>query len=641
MLTNCYQILTILLHLFTTFGDQSIAIDFPHGNCKHTDSNYVRTMPSVLKRIEDRCDNEKPSAIYRSEVTKASSISHMSTSQPRNIKQIENFRHKVIQSKRISHDSLYNLAEIAEDMPCFVHSIRIHPSLVCVVGEKSLLNEFDRVLLLDSPSPQLISYDTTFQLGDFYVSSLCFRHTLFRESPVIPAMFLLHERKYEEHHKEFFTTCKNLVPSLNSTKHPFVTDEERAIVNSISIVLPNVPQLRCWNHIFRDIRRWLRAHGALSTDIAIYLEDVRDLFHLQSQREYLEVLAKMKSKWSAPFYDYYSKNIQPDIRCIARWSIEEFKVYNPYSGVTTNQAESLNTVLKNLQQWNESPHDCMVLALYYLQAYYKREIIRGIHGMGNFHLHSQFKEVSNSVPLVEVTVYTPEEIVQRIKASDLNVPFQQSENNSSTQVTTTTTTKPTSQTERARQIIAEKKISFNPDLKTFTILGSGDKPQAVKLFPKPTCTCPSTVQCYHILAAKLSLGMENFSQDTKPFNLTQLRKNARASTEKKSGRKRPRVLDLDVQPAPDAKREQVHDLDLQPALDKEQVHAQSVPGAKQEQDNLRFVHINYELTNCEMYSLCNAYIFKAIYMHIYLMHIYLAKIHTLEDVKLSTAHIIQ
>ena len=69
-------------------------------------------------------------------------------------------------------------------------------------------------------------------------------------------------------------------------------------------------------------------------------------------------------------------------------------------------------------------------------------------------------------------------------------------------------------------------------MKTFTVLGSGDKPQAVKLFPKPTCTCPSTVQCYHILAAKLSLGIENGDQDMKCFNLSQLRKNARADIEK-------------------------------------------------------------------------------------------------------------
>jgi len=50
--------------------------------------------------------------------------------------------------------------EIAIDMPDFVHSVCIHPDLVCVIGQKALLNEFDQVLLLDSPSYQLLSYMT-------------------------------------------------------------------------------------------------------------------------------------------------------------------------------------------------------------------------------------------------------------------------------------------------------------------------------------------------------------------------------------------------------------------------------------------------------------------------------------------------
>ena len=412
-------------------------------------------------------------------------------------------------------------------MPHFVHSVRIHPDLVCVIGQIALLNKFDRVLVLDSPSHQLLSYDTTFQLGDFYLSTLCFRHTLFKESPVIPAMFLLHERKFQDHHREFFTVCKTLVPSLRSTSHPFVTDEERSIVNSISDVLPNVPQLRCWNHIFRDIRRWLRAHGAPSIDIAIYLEDVRGIFHLSSQKEYTEAVAEMKHKWSAPFYDYYCKNIQPDIRSIAHWAIEKYHVYNPYSGITTNQAESLNTVLKNLQEWQESPPDCMILALNYLQSYYRMEIMRGVHGTGNYHLHAQFKNLSNEPPFTEEVVYSPAEIVQRIKTKS----FESSDGNSYLS-STQAVIKPTSQIERAQHVIAERKISFDPSLKTFTVLGSGDKPQAVKLFPKETCTCVSTVQCYHILAAKLSIGMQNLEHQRKPFNLSQLRKNARAKTEK-------------------------------------------------------------------------------------------------------------
>jgi len=69
----------------------------------------VRTMPSVLKSLEAICEHEKPSAVYRLDFSKMTSISHMCTMQPRNTKQVENLRHKVLKNKRITHDDLYNL----------------------------------------------------------------------------------------------------------------------------------------------------------------------------------------------------------------------------------------------------------------------------------------------------------------------------------------------------------------------------------------------------------------------------------------------------------------------------------------------------------------------------------------------------
>ena len=98
----------------------------------------------------------------------------------------------------------------------------------------------------------------------------------------------------------------------------------------------------------------------------------------------------MACKWSAPFYEYYSHNIHSNIHAIARWAIEPHGVYDPSSGVTSNQAEGLNYVLKQLRELHENPVDCMVLALHYLQEYYLVEISRGNQGLGNYHLHSKF-----------------------------------------------------------------------------------------------------------------------------------------------------------------------------------------------------------------------------------------------------------
>ena len=74
------------------------------------------------------------------------------------------------------------------------------------------------------------------------------------------------------------------------------------------------------------------------------MSDLRDLFHLSTREEYDDELAKMSKKWSAVFLQYYNANISPDIESIARWAIKPLGVYNPFSGVTNNQAEGMNFI---------------------------------------------------------------------------------------------------------------------------------------------------------------------------------------------------------------------------------------------------------------------------------------------------------
>ena len=59
--------------------------------------------------------------------------------QPRNSKQVKNIRSKQLQKQRLSHDALYNLHELAVDLPDFVHAIRTHPDLICICSNKELL----------------------------------------------------------------------------------------------------------------------------------------------------------------------------------------------------------------------------------------------------------------------------------------------------------------------------------------------------------------------------------------------------------------------------------------------------------------------------------------------------------------------
>ena len=121
--------------------------------------------------------------------------------------------------------------------------------MVCVCGRKEILDKFAKVLPLQSPSSQMLSYDTTFKLGDFHVSTLVFCHTLFQEAPIIPALFLLHERKFQQCHQQLFKEAIKHVPALKIVKHPIVTDEEKGIVNAVEGCLPNILRVCCWSHM--------------------------------------------------------------------------------------------------------------------------------------------------------------------------------------------------------------------------------------------------------------------------------------------------------------------------------------------------------------------------------------------------------
>jgi hypothetical protein len=101
-------------------------------------------------------------------------------------------------------------------------------------------------------------------------------------------------------------------------------------------------------------------------------------------------------------------------------------------------------------------------------------------------------------------------------------------------------------------VIDNGTIGHDHKLGVFTVVGTGGNAHAVRLFPKESCTCPSTSRCYHILAARMSVGLEA-TDSHKKINLTQLRQKTRSRKDKKSGRKAPRPGDYEIVPAPDAK----------------------------------------------------------------------------------------
>ena len=99
---------------------------------------------------------------------------------PKNVKQVSNLQTRHCQRLRLSHDALYNLHELSFDLQFFVQKIVTYPDLVVVCGLEPMFKNLNRLLTITEG--QLMSYDTTFQLGDLCLSIAVLKCYVFQDT---------------------------------------------------------------------------------------------------------------------------------------------------------------------------------------------------------------------------------------------------------------------------------------------------------------------------------------------------------------------------------------------------------------------------------------------------------------------------
>ena len=71
----------------------------------------------------------------------------------------------------------------------FIHFLSTYPDLCDVAGDVEMVKELNNVIQLRDEN-LLLSYDTTFNLGEFYVSPLVFKHVVFEANALVASLFL-------------------------------------------------------------------------------------------------------------------------------------------------------------------------------------------------------------------------------------------------------------------------------------------------------------------------------------------------------------------------------------------------------------------------------------------------------------------
>ena len=110
------------------------------------------------------------------------------------------------------------------------------------------------------------------------------------------------------------------------------------MLNSIKPIV----SLRCWNHLLENIESWVKRHDGFKHDWSFYKTQTKSLFNQKTKTDYIELLKNYSTNWDENFRIYFNECIHPNIDAFARWSLEKYGFYNPYSGfnlVVLNQLQ--------------------------------------------------------------------------------------------------------------------------------------------------------------------------------------------------------------------------------------------------------------------------------------------------------------
>ena len=244
--------------------------------------------------------------------------------------------------------------------------------------------------------------------------------------------------------------------------------------------------------------------------------------------------------------NYFDTNLLPSFKSNAAiWTLKSVGLCNSQNGVTNNASESMNAIIRRLQKWNLVPVDVITNSFYQLCAYYHREIQRSIHLCGSCIVRDEYQHFQREpslLPRMDI-VPDPKDIVdiicngcQRDMSSNIDSKLKANQSPNDSHIS------------MAHCAIANNRVKLAEDGAWVVIGTDRVSHSAVRLFPKESCSCPSTTTCYHITACRLMVGL--LPSKTGQGNLAEMQRKERRKKERPSGRKQPRRNDIEPKKRP-------------------------------------------------------------------------------------------
>ena len=327
----------------------------------------------------------------------------------------------------------------------FVRDVKAAPDPLCVMFFDWQLSDLVR-FLTDPVLFSILGADTTYNLGDFYVTPTTYKHLMLvdvtsHKHPTMAGPVLVHQRKDFATFNYFANTLVSHAKKLHEVQ-AFGTDGDPALIEAFTHNFPSARQLRCFLHLKKNFLSKLRDNGIPP---AVSQEFISDIFGKRIGGTYEEGLVdsldsadfnsrlqSCRDVWNArelcylgpgqtSFFDYFVKyhastvchTMLKDVRIAAGLG-------SPPGIFTTNANESLNAALKKKVNYKETewPEFNDLIKKFVMAQ--RDDIIRATYGRGQYRITQEYTHlVVSHQQWIQMTPEQRKDVLKRFDSARL------------------------------------------------------------------------------------------------------------------------------------------------------------------------------------------------------------------------------
>lgn len=528
-------------------GDNDVKQQFPHGAA--TDKKpraFVATRPQLQEIIENASQNVTTRELQHLNQATTGNFRLDTLTRFRDTAQLKNYRKQVRQADRLRLDEDSNAKAIAHYFgPEVVSTFTTTPTVHVEIMTPAATEELAKLTRLHSRGerPMLFHYDTTYNVGPYYVSTLSLRHDMMKHigsrgrrgvgEPTVPIAYLIHNTRLQPNHRQFFN---NLDERMNQktkqewgvTPKVLVTDQE------FRTTWKDVPVVLCWKHIAKNLTNYVENRTGSSE---LTKEAVGHFYNLAKSKSANEYQAKLENLrqakqgvWgNAAFSNYMNGHVSKLLKeNSGMWVMQNLNIPHIENGMTNNAAEGVNNGLKKFVDIQRAYcgernkelelYQVMLSAKQYADSKLNSIMMAYYDNSDTYRLKSTLKEThalpKEQMPKIDVEPF--QDTIKRINdiIADDTRRFRRIDPNDDPLPTTYDKEQEQRRMNKGLRAAAKdliqtaKHLDFNADGRYYTVVDANERKFDVFL-DKNTCSCEDPGWCAHLIATRYKFGVSN------------------------------------------------------------------------------------------------------------------------------------